>query len=306
MDNIAQQLDHCTKGQSALQFELSSKLLHNKSQPFKLRDVTINAPLHTPAAQSDAIRSHYNDFFNQPDYRPVEMFDDSVHQFTPVTEVEVHAALSRLSNGRTKDSEHLHGEFLKYSGVSLLKPICNIINQIFLTKTPLDITQHSQLFCLNKPKGLPTVKNLRPITLMSVIRKVMELIILQQIYPSIDAYISPNQSARRKRSTADTIWTYQYQTAFAERYNKTVHILGIDLTKAFDTVDRNLLIAVLTPVIPVSSMAMLRYPSNCEAWLPTIPTLSYNTWYTSRWSSLHSTLRSLHGGTTSNPPCQYT
>ena len=259
LDNIAQQLDHCAKGQSALQFELSRKLLHNKNQPFKLRDVTTNAPLLTPAAQSDAIRSHYNDFFNQPDYHPVQMFDNSVHQFTPVTEAEVHSALRRLSNGRTKDSEHLHGEFLKYSGASLLTPICTIINQIFLTQTPLDITQHSQLFCLNKPKGLPTVKNLRPITLMSVIRKVMELIILHQIYPSVDAYISPNQSARRKRSTADIIWTYQYQTAFAERYNKIVHILGIDLTKAFDTVDRNLLIAVLTPVIPVSSMAMLRY-----------------------------------------------
>ena len=82
----------------------------------------------------------------------------------------------------------------------------------------------------------------------------MELIILQQIYPSVDAYISPNQSARRKRSTADIMWTYQYQTAFAERYNKIVHILGVDLTEAFDTVDRNLLIAALTPVIPVSSI----------------------------------------------------
>jgi hypothetical protein len=94
---------------------------------------------------------------------------------------------------------------------------------------------------------------------MSVIRKVIKLIIQHQIYSSIDAYISPNQSARRKCSTADIIWTYQYQTAFTERYNKIVHILGIDLTKAFDTVDRNLLTASLTPVIPVSSMVMLRY-----------------------------------------------
>lgn len=85
----------------------------------------------------------------------------------------------------------------------------------------------------------------------------MELIVLHQIYPSVDAYISPNQSARRKRSTADIIWTYQYQTAFTERYNKKVHILGIDLTKAFDTVDRNLLITSLTPIISVSSMVML-------------------------------------------------
>jgi hypothetical protein len=162
LDNIAQQLDNCDKGQPALQFELSRKLLHNKNQPFQLRDITTNVPLLSPVAQSNAIRSHYQDFFNQPDYHPVQMFDDSINQFTPVTEVEVHAALRRLSNGRTKDSEYIHGEFLKYSGASLLMPICNIINQIFLSQTPLDITQHSQLFCLNKSKGSPTVKNLRP------------------------------------------------------------------------------------------------------------------------------------------------
>ena len=51
---------------------------------------------------------------------------------------------------------------------------------------------------------------------------------------------SPNQSARENQSTADIIWTYQYQTAFAQRYNQVIYFLGIDLTKAFDTVDRQL------------------------------------------------------------------
>jgi len=81
LDNIAQQLDNrldnCDKGQSALQFELSRKLLHNKNQPFQLRDITTNVPLLTPVAQSNAIRSHYKDFFKQPDYHPVQMFDSA-------------------------------------------------------------------------------------------------------------------------------------------------------------------------------------------------------------------------------------
>jgi len=40
---------------------------------------------------------------------------------------------------------------------------------------------------------------------------------------------------------------------------KIVYFLGIDLTKAFDTVDRNLVLDILTPIIPTSSHIMLRY-----------------------------------------------
>ena len=167
--------------------------------------------------------------------------------------------MKRLSNGRTKDLDNLYGEFFKYGEEVLKAPICTIINTIFITQTPLDAAQISALFCLNKPKGAATVKNLRPITLMSIIRKIMEIIILNQIYPFVDAYISPNQSARRNRSTADIIWTYQFQTAFAERYNQMVHFLGIDLTKAFDTVDRNKLLHILAPIVPTTSHIMLRY-----------------------------------------------
>ena len=259
IDNIANRLDQCKKGQAALQFELSRQLLNNKRQPFQLRDETTNHPIITSNAQIEVIRNHYNNFFNQVNYAPVVMFTSSINQFIPITEDEVSAAIKRLSNGRTKDSDNLYGEFFKYGCESIKAPICNIINTIFLTQTRLDSTQISELFCLNKPKGTSTVKNLRPITLMSIIRKIMEIIILNQIYPTVDAYISPNQSARRNRSTADIIWTYQFQTAFAERYNKEIYFLGIDLTNAFDTVDRNLLLDTLTPIVPPSSLVMLRY-----------------------------------------------
>ena len=125
--------------------------------------------------------------------------------------------MQRLSNGRASDADHMYGEYFKYSGDMLTEPICSILNTIFQSNTSLDVLLNSQLFCLNKHKGTPTVLNLRPITLMSIMRKILELIILDQIYPTVDGYISTNQSARRDRSTADILWTYQYQAAFAER-----------------------------------------------------------------------------------------
>ena len=54
--------------------------------------------------------------------------------------------------------------------------------------------------------------------------KIMQIIILYQIYSTMDAYISRNQIACSNRSTADIIWTYKFQTAFAERYNQAIYL----------------------------------------------------------------------------------
>ena len=114
LDGIASRLDNCKKGHSALQFELSRQLLHNKYQPFRLRDELSNQPILTVNSQIQAIKCHYNDFFNQASYTDVQMFTQSANQFIPITDDEVSIAMKRLSNGRTKDFDDLYGEFFKY------------------------------------------------------------------------------------------------------------------------------------------------------------------------------------------------
>ena len=103
IDKIAIRLDNCNKGPSALQFALSRQLLHNKQQPFQLRDENTNKPIITSTDQIEVIRSYYNSFFNQINYVTVIMFTPIVSQFTPITVNEVSIAIKRLSNGRTRD-----------------------------------------------------------------------------------------------------------------------------------------------------------------------------------------------------------
>jgi len=259
LDRIAHQLDHCTNQQAAHQFELTRILQHNKTQPFQLRTAD-HHPILTPQAQSDAIRTHYEQFFNQPQYDPVQMWISPIPNFTAlISPPEVEFALGRLSNGRCKDSEGVYSEFLKYSANVISHPLSVILNTIFTTQTPLTVMQVSELFCLNKGKGVATVTNLRPITLMSIVRKVLEIIVLLRIYAPLDEYISINQSARRFRGTSDIIWTYKFFDAYADRFNQHVHILGQDIEKAFDSVNRNKLLAILEPLIPPDSLTMIRY-----------------------------------------------
>lgn len=95
-----------------------------------------------------------------------------------------------------------------------------------------------------KPKG--PVSNLRPIVLLTSIRKVLSLITLNRIKGKVDAYISPSQAAYRKgRSTSDIVWTHKWIASAAIRYKQCFSILGLDMSRAFDTISRSKMLDIL-------------------------------------------------------------
>ena len=94
------------------------------------------------------------------------------------------------------------------------------------------------LILVQKP-GKPTgpLTSLRPIVLLSVLRKTLSLIVLSRIAPKVDEYKSSSQSGfRRGRSTADVVFGYRWLCGKVQRQRVTVEFLGIDLSRAFDTI----------------------------------------------------------------------
>ena len=62
----------------------------------------------------------------------------------------------------------------------------------------------------------------------------------------INSYLSSSQSAYRSgRSTADIIWAHRWLIAKALKYKVFIHILGLDMSRAFDTIDRSNLLTIL-------------------------------------------------------------
>ena len=81
-----------------------------------------------------------------------------------------------------------------------------------------------------KPKGF--TNNLRPITLLNIIRKVLSNIALARIRPKIEKFVSPGQSGfRQGRGTADVVWTHKWKIATALSLQaEDYFVLGIDLS----------------------------------------------------------------------------
>ena len=62
---------------------------------------------------------------------------------------------------------------------------------------------------------------------------------LRRISLKVEQFLSPHQSGLRPcRSTADAVWTHRWIASRAQRYKERFHILIIDLSRAFVTVNR--------------------------------------------------------------------
>ncbi|RHX98992.1 hypothetical protein DYB36_011567 [Aphanomyces astaci] len=105
----------------------------------------------------------------------------------------------------------------------------------------------------NKPPG--ACSSLRPFFLLDSIRKSIPLVTLHRISAKVEAFLDPCQSDfRPSRSTADAVWTHKLLVARANKYQDKHYILGIDPSRAYDTVDR----AKLMSVSRLSSRTTLR------------------------------------------------
>ena len=92
-----------------------------------------------------------------------------------------------------------------------------------------------------KPKG--PVDNLRPIVLLTALRKILSTITLNRIRPTVEKFLAPTQSGfRTNRSTTDAVWAHKWMAALVQKIKTTINILGIDLTAAFDMLDRQKLL----------------------------------------------------------------
>ena len=127
-------------------------------------------------------------------------------------------AIGKLNTGRASGRDDIPAEFLKCSAELLSHTIANIFNDALQHHELLDIGK-GVLILVQKP-GKPTgpLTSLRPIVLLSVLRKTLSLIVLSRIAPKVDEYLSSSQSGfRRGRSTADVVFGYRWLCGKAQR-----------------------------------------------------------------------------------------
>jgi len=238
-------------------FQAVHLLQRKHQQPIVVHDDDGRTVLRTSETAS-IITSHFSNAFTDTD----SSLDRTYHTILdrPVTESEVSAAARRLKNGRAAGPDGMPAELIKYGPPSLHRSLAALYTTAISEDKPMSIG-HGALIPLQKPgkvRGPPA--NLRPIVLLTVLRKVLSLVTLIRIRPAVNQYLSPNQSGfRSKRSTSDVVWSYRWLAARCQKFKESFHVLGIDMSKAFDTISRQRLLDVLTTFLAADEVSMISY-----------------------------------------------
>ena len=108
----------------------------------------------------------------------------------------------------------------------------------------------------NKNRLIP--ESYRPVILLSVWRKLLSLIILRRIDDELEQSISRSQHAYSKnKSSGDVILSHKLLFAASIEKDFYPSLIGIDMSKAFDTVQRKLLIDLLNNVISPGNLRVI-------------------------------------------------
>ena len=218
------------------------------------------------ATEPNEILSLTTEFFKDKFYKenaktikPFENYEAKALD-SPITPEEVMTSFKKLNNNRVTGEDQIPGELLRYGPKKSAEYVAKTLNQVFETHQPLNIN-HGNMRLLQKPgKKKGPRKNLRPVTLLNTIRKSLSLITLERIREKVEDYLSCNQSGFRPfRSTADVVWAHRWYAAKAALCDINIHITGIDMSSAFDTIKRDLLMDILGRFLEEDELRLIQF-----------------------------------------------
>ena len=193
-----------------------------------------------------------------PSYKPTKLR-------RPFTAEEIRKIAHRMKNGKSAGIDKLEAEFIKYAPIEILQEIANIYNTVTNTDEELRELVVGLLRPLQKPgkkKGPP--ENLRPIVLLSVLRKILTIAMLDRLWERLKKKLPLKQAAYQPgRGTTEQVHAVKLlveKAIISSDY--TIHLLLLDMSKAFDTVDRQKLFEHLQEILHNDELYILHILTN--------------------------------------------
>ena len=170
-----------------------------------------------------------------------------------------------LKNGKSAGIDQVNAEIIKYAPESTHKELAKLYNQIAKTGDIPSELITGLLAPLPKPFKTPgPPENLRPIILLSTVRKILTIIMLERIWIKIKPYIPKEQAAYQAgRGTTEQLLSVKILCEKAITTSDfNIYLQLIDMSKAFDTINRKLLFKNLETILGDDEMHILSILTN--------------------------------------------
>ena len=177
----------------------------------------------------------------------------------PFTAVEIEKASKKLKNNKSSGKDNVAPEYIKYAPQIIHQEIASILNKTAEVLKCPEAINTGILLPLPKPPKKDVRINLRPIILLSILRKILAITLIDRCWERMKPIIPLSQSAYQKgRSTTEQVFTLKILTEkclITQNYEIT--ILLFDMSKAFDSVDRKILLDALQEVLEPDELHLM-------------------------------------------------
>ena len=131
--------------------------------------------------------------------------DDQPEKITPVkiepeyTAEEIESAARKLKNNKATGRYEIHAEFIKYGSPELYYQIAQLLNITSQTGDYPEEIRRGILNPLSKPPKKEEKVNVRPVILLSVLRKIITVTLIDRCWERMKTHIPPSQAALSER-----------------------------------------------------------------------------------------------------------
>ena len=168
--------------------------------------------------------------------------------FKLVSEVKIFKHLNCLSSSKATGLDGIPARFVKDGASIIAGPLSHIVNLSIIQGSVPDSLKLARVTPLFKKNDKTQVGNYRPVSVLSIISKVFERV----IYDQLEGYLNEKnllynfQSGFRKGYSTDTCLIHLSDfIRFSMDQGQMVGMVLLDLQKAFDTVDHGVLLMKL-------------------------------------------------------------
>ena len=176
----------------------------------------------------------------------VGIMDNADVETPDVTREEVEKAMKKLKNGKAAGNDNIAAELLKNGGEAMVDWVTELVQEVWRTRKVPQEWKDATLVPLFKKKDRKICDNYRGISLLSVPGKVLALILLDRLQAILEPQLMEAQCGFRKgRGTVDQLWVVRQVVERATEYRTPLYLCFVDLTKAYNSVNRQAMTAVL-------------------------------------------------------------
>ena len=182
----------------------------------------------------------YDDFLKNP--------NSNSFFVSPVSKEEIERTILSMKIGKSTGPNSIPTNVLKLTYKIISEPISTIVNNSFKTGIYPDMFKVAKIIPLHKKGSKLDLTNYRPISLLSNLSKIFEKMMHIRLYKFLDRFKCLHHlqfGFRTKHSTTHALIDITETIRKALDGNKFACGIFVDLQKAFDTVNHNILLAKL-------------------------------------------------------------